>query len=143
MLVETGRQAKISVPLPKQTQGREVLWLIIGGYFLFINAASFAMFAIDKSAAERGEWRIAETTLLLAAVMGGSVGAISAQQFLRHKTRKQPFRAMLYTVAAMQVLAVVSLIYTPTRQASFHCLFKGNITTSEARRIVDWMGCQK
>lgn len=120
-----------------------MLWLIIGGYFLFINAVSFGLFVTDKSAAERGEWRIAESTLLLAAFMGGSIGAIAAQQILRHKTRKQPFRMMLYTIAAIQFVAVGALIYTPTRQAVFYCLIKGEITTLKALRIVDWVGCQK
>ena len=120
-----------------------MLWLIIGGYFLFINAAAFGLFAIDKSAAERDEWRIAESTLLLAALIGGVVGAIAAQKILRHKTRKEPFRMMLCTIAVMQFIAVGVLIYTPTRQASFYCVFKGTITTSEAWRIVDWAGCRK
>jgi uncharacterized membrane protein YsdA (DUF1294 family) len=124
-------------------QGYEMMWLAICGYLLFINAASFGLFAIDKSAARRGEWRIAESTLLVAALIGGTVGAIAAQQFLRHKTRKEPFRTMLYTIVVMQFIAFGILIYKPTRQASFYCLFNGNITTSDAWRFVDWAGCRK
>jgi uncharacterized membrane protein YsdA (DUF1294 family) len=101
------------------------------------------MFAIDKSAAERGEWRIAETTLLFSAFIGGSAGAIAAQHFLRHKTRKQPFRMMLFAVVALQILAGSALFYASSRQALFYCMFKGEITTSEAGRIVAWLGCQK
>jgi hypothetical protein len=50
---------------------------------------------------------------------------------------------MLHTVVAMQCVAVGALIYTPTRQAAFYCLFKGDITTLEAWRIVEWVGCRK
>lgn len=120
-----------------------MLWLSICAYLLLINVVTFAMFAIDKSAAQRGEWRISESTLLLTAFMGGSIGAISAQWILRHKTRKQPFGVMLNTIAAMQLLALGALIYTPTREATFYCLFAGDITTSEAARIADWLGCRK
>jgi uncharacterized membrane protein YsdA (DUF1294 family) len=98
-------------PLSRKPNGTEVrvLWLIIGGYFIFINVAAFGMFAIDKSAAEQGEWRIGEGTLLLAALIGGCVGAITAQQWLRHKTRKEPFRTTLYGIALLQIGGLIYL----------------------------------
>ena len=86
-----------------------MLWLIVVGYLIVINAAAYVMFALDKTAAVRGEWRISEGTLLLVALVGGSVGAITAQQRLRHKTRKEPFRSMLYGTVVLQVVGLAYL----------------------------------
>lgn len=44
-------------------------------YFLAINAVAFIVYGIDKYKAKKAKWRIPEVTLLLLAVVGGSVGA--------------------------------------------------------------------
>ena len=44
-------------------------------YLLAINAVAFIMYGIDKYKAKKAKWRIPETTLLLLAVLGGSIGA--------------------------------------------------------------------
>lgn len=75
----------------------------IGAYLLIINAFTFGAFAIDKAAAENGRWRIKESTLLLLALAGGSLGALVAQQYLRHKTRKQPFRSILIAIGVLHI----------------------------------------
>ena len=57
---------------------------------------SFIMYAIDKSAAQKGNWRTQESTLHLLSVVGGWPGALVAQQQLRHKTTKQSFRSVFW-----------------------------------------------
>jgi uncharacterized membrane protein YsdA (DUF1294 family) len=81
---------------------QKLLWLVVG-YLMVINLLAFGMFALDKNAARQGSWRISEGTLLFSALAGGTLGAISAQQMLRHKTRKEPFRSLLYATALLQV----------------------------------------
>ena len=44
--------------------------------------------------------RVPERTLLNLALIGGAPGAVAAQQMLRHKTRKEPFRTQLWLIAA-------------------------------------------
>jgi uncharacterized membrane protein YsdA (DUF1294 family) len=56
---------------------------------------------------------VSEGTLLLFALIGGSVGAIAGQQVMRHKTRKEPFRTMLYSIAMFQVVGIGWLILHP------------------------------
>jgi len=76
------------------------------GYLLIINIFAFAVFRTDKRAAIAGRPRIPERTLLMLAAIGGTSGAIAAQQLLRHKTRKQPFGAILLLIAGVQILAL-------------------------------------
>ena len=44
-------------------------------YLLFINIITFMMYGIDKLKAKKGKWRISEATLLMMAIVGGSIGA--------------------------------------------------------------------
>lgn len=85
-------------------------------YLTGINLVTFAMFAWDKRSAIKGDWRIPEKTLLMLALAGGTPGAIIAQQRLRHKTRKQPFRAQLILIAGLHVVLVAALAIPFTRQ---------------------------
>jgi uncharacterized membrane protein YsdA (DUF1294 family) len=79
-------------------------------YLLVINLIAFAAMGWDKSSAVRGVERIPERTLLTLAAVGGSVGAVAAQQVFRHKTRKQPFANWLLAIVALQAIAAVSLM---------------------------------
>ncbi len=69
-----------------------------------INLMTWASFASDKRAAISAEQRIAERTLLTLALLGGSPAAVAAQQILRHKTRKEPFRTRLFLIVLAQVV---------------------------------------
>jgi len=79
-------------------------------YLLAINAATFAAFAVDKRAARRRGWRIPERQLLMLAAAGGSPSALAAQNALRHKTRKEPFRTALWAVIAGQAALAVAYL---------------------------------
>jgi uncharacterized membrane protein YsdA (DUF1294 family) len=73
-----------------------------------LNLASFAAFAIDKARARGRGRRIAESTLLWLALVGGSPGAYAGRRTFRHKTRKQPFVARLHMIAALQVAGLAA-----------------------------------
>ena len=45
-------------------------------YLLVINVVTFLIYGIDKWKAKQGSWRISEATLLILAVIGGSIGAL-------------------------------------------------------------------
>lgn len=84
-------------------------------YLAVANLAAFAAMGWDKARAGRGERRIPERTLLTLAVIGGSLGAVVAQQAFRHKTRKQPFAGILLGILSAQVLAAAAwLALAPT-----------------------------
>jgi uncharacterized membrane protein YsdA (DUF1294 family) len=79
-------------------------------YLLAANAAAFAAFAEDKRRAVAGERRVPERILLQLALIGGSGGAVAAQRLLRHKTRKEPFRTLLWGIAAGQLLLLAFVL---------------------------------
>ena len=85
--------------------------MILATYALIINAITYFLFGFDKRAAERGDWRIPEKTLLMASALGGSVGAVMAQRRFRHKTQKQPFKALLYGTIVAQMALISTYFY--------------------------------
>ncbi len=84
-------------------------------YVAVINAATFATFARDKQAAARRLSRVPERQLLLLAALGGSPAALLAQRALRHKTRKEPFRTVLWAIVAVQAASLALAGYILTR----------------------------
>lgn len=80
--------------------------------YLAISLLTFIIYAMDKSAARRGAWRTPESTLHLFALAGGWPGAMVAQQKLRHKSKKQPFRSIFYFTVALNAGAFAWL-HTP------------------------------
>ena len=45
-------------------------------YLLLINALGFGLMLLDKWKAKKNRWRIRESTLMLVAALGGSVGSL-------------------------------------------------------------------
>lgn len=73
----------------------------VPGLYVVASAVAFIIYALDKSAATSGRWRIQERTLHLFALFGGWPGALVAQRLLRHKTRKQSFQAMFWATVVV------------------------------------------
>ena len=76
----------------------------LGLYVAAINLATFAAFWADKRAAIEGRWRAPERRLLLFTALGGWIGALAGQHLLRHKTRKEPFRTMLWGIIVLEAV---------------------------------------
>ncbi|MCQ1572848.1 DUF1294 domain-containing protein [Neorhizobium galegae] len=81
--------------------------------YLLLNVIAFCVYWWDKQAAIDGTWRISERTLLGVALIGGSLGAVTAQQMLRHKTHKQPFRTLLMIIVALHTLGTALWLLAP------------------------------
>ena len=90
-------------------RGAMLIWPLVAFGLTAVNLATFLLFALDKHRARTGGRRNAERRLLTMAAIGGSLGALAAQQILRHKTRKQPFGARLAGIVGVQavILALV------------------------------------
>ncbi|HSP25829.1 MAG TPA: DUF1294 domain-containing protein [Saliniramus sp.] len=93
-------------------------YLVLAIAVAALNGASFAAFAWDKWCAQNGGWRVPERTLLGLAAMGGSIGAVFGQIFLRHKTRKEPFRTHLRLIVGLQTFVLIIFLVPQSRNAA-------------------------
>lgn len=79
-------------------------------YYLFgINAITFALYGIDKLKSKKGWWRIPEKTLLMFAVIGGSMGALCGIQLFHHKTKHKKFYLGVPILLALQIALICYL----------------------------------
>lgn len=82
------------------------------GAYTALSMATFIVYALDKRAAARGEWRVAENTLHALSLAGGWPGALLAQHTLRHKSSKASFRRVYWATVALNLGAFVA-VFTP------------------------------
>ena len=60
---------------------------IIAYYLIIFNIVTFLVYGIDKWKAKKSLWRIREASLLVLAVLGGSIGAWLGMKVWHHKTQ--------------------------------------------------------
>lgn len=92
-----------------------IFWRVPGWVAVLYAGASVVcalVYAIDKSAAVAGRWRVSENTLHTLSLVGGWPGALVAQQVLRHKSNKAAFRAVFWATVVANVAGFV-VIHSP------------------------------
>ena len=75
-----------------------------------VNVITFVVYGIDKLKAKKGKWRVPETTQLLLAIVGGSVGAWCGVKVWHHKTMHAKFKYGIPLIMAMQAGLLVCLM---------------------------------
>ena len=75
-------------------------------YLIVINVVTFLVHGIDKWKAKQGSWRISEATLLILAVIGGSIGALLGMKVWRHKTMHKKFKYGLPLILIIQIILI-------------------------------------
>ena len=68
-----------------------------------VNLFTFILYGVDKLKAKRGAWRISEATLLLIALLGGSLGALLGMELFRHKTKHWKFKILVPVFLALHI----------------------------------------
>ena len=79
-------------------------------YLLLINALGFGLMLLDKWKAKKNCWRIRESTLMLVAALGGSVGSLLGMYTVRHKTKHLKFTFGIPLILVAQCLLAVLLL---------------------------------
>lgn len=85
--------------------------LYLFAYLILINAAAFIFMLVDKRKAQKGVWRISESTLINLAIFGGSIGAIAGMKLFRHKTKHPKFYIGLPVILVIQLILAAGVIY--------------------------------
>jgi len=70
---------------------------------LVLSVVTFCVYGWDKRQAKLDRWRTPEKTLQGLALLGGWPGAILAQRYFRHKTRKTSFQIVFWLIVAVHV----------------------------------------
>ena len=81
-------------------------------YLIIINIATFLVYGIDKWKAKKSLWRIRETSLLMLAILGGSIGAWLGMKAWHHKTLHKKFKYGVPAIIIVQ-LAILGYILYP------------------------------
>lgn len=76
-------------------------------YLIAINVVTFFVYGVDKLNAKKSKWRIPEATLLMLAVIGGSIGAWLGMKVWHHKTLHKKFKYGLPLILMAQVALVI------------------------------------
>ena len=88
----------------------DIMIRILIYYLLAVNVVTFWVYGVDKLKAKKGKWRIPESTLLLMAAVGGSVGAWLGMSLWRHKTQHKKFKFGVPAIFVVQ-MALSAYIY--------------------------------
>jgi uncharacterized membrane protein YsdA (DUF1294 family) len=83
-------------------------------YLIIINAVAFLLMLSDKLKAQRRQYRIPEATLMGAAAIGGSLGAMMGMHLFHHKTKHPKFTVgipMILTVQVALAVWLTSILY--------------------------------
>jgi uncharacterized membrane protein YsdA (DUF1294 family) len=81
---------------------------VIATLVLTLNVITFFVYGIDKWKAKKGKWRISEATLLILAIIGGSIGAWLGIKVWHHKTMHKKFKYGVPAIIVLQLIAVAA-----------------------------------
>ena len=76
-------------------------------YLLTINLIGILIMYVDKKKAMYGRWRIPEKTLIMVAILGGSIGTIIGMKLFRHKTQKIKFWLGFPTILIFETIIII------------------------------------
>lgn len=83
---------------------------VVLALYLVFSFISFLVYRHDKSAAQQNRWRTGEGTLILLGLIGGWPGAVVAQQFFHHKTKKRSFQIAFWLTVLLNCFGLVLLL---------------------------------
>lgn len=80
-------------------------------YLIIINSWSFIAMGVDKKKAQKRKQRIAEKTLWLLFVTGGSIGGYIGMKYFRHKTKHKQFVYGIPGIIVVHLFLVAVYVY--------------------------------
>ena len=80
-------------------------------YLVIINIVTFLVYGIDKWKARKAMWRVREASLLMLAVLGGSIGAWLGMKVWLHKTQHKKFRYGIPAIIIIQLVIIGYFLY--------------------------------
>ncbi|MBR5323870.1 MAG: DUF1294 domain-containing protein [Muribaculaceae bacterium] len=78
-------------------------------YIVAVNLFAYILYRIDKHKSKNTKWRISERTLIISALVGGSIGALLAMRVFRHKTKHKKFTIGVPFILVLQIAMLLLL----------------------------------
>ncbi|MDO4193451.1 MAG: DUF1294 domain-containing protein [Erysipelotrichaceae bacterium] len=88
------------------------MMILFALWVVFWNLLAYLMFWLDKQYARKDMWRIPEKTLIISALLGGSVGALLGMKHFRHKTKHPKFTLGIPAILIVQAVCIAVYIIT-------------------------------
>ena len=66
--------------------------------------------SIDKEKAKKHKWRISENTLIILALLGGSIGSFIGMNKFRHKTKHIKFKYGIPLIIIFQIIFIYLIV---------------------------------
>ena len=101
-------------------------------YIVGVNILTFFVYGIDKWRAKKGSWRISEATLLVLAVIGGSIGAWLGMKVWHHKTMHKKFKYGIPAILIIQIILIGYSNFTPNVSPSSDVQMEDTLRTITA-----------
>ncbi|MBU3205792.1 DUF1294 domain-containing protein [Clostridium algidicarnis] len=86
--------------------GLIIIYKFILLYFILLNILGFLSMHIDKSRSKKSQWRIRESTLIIIAILGGSIGSYLGMKKFRHKTKHSKFKYGIPFIIFIQIIII-------------------------------------
>ena len=78
-------------------------WSAILVWVLLVNVIGFVLMKRDKEYAQKDKWRVKESTLLITAAVGGSLGIYAGMYKFNHKTLHKKFTILVPIIMLIQM----------------------------------------
>ena len=76
-------------------------------YLLIINIITFIIYGIDKYKSIKHKYRVSEDTLIILAILGGTLGAFLGMITFHHKTQKKKFILLIPLIMLIWVYILI------------------------------------
>ncbi|MDK9706272.1 MAG: DUF1294 domain-containing protein [Desulforhopalus sp.] len=100
--------------------------------YLLLSIFTFVLYWWDKRKAQNDQRRTPEKILHFFSMIGGWPGALIAQRWLHHKSRKVSFQVVFYLTVLLNVSAISLYLYSASHVPGYQAVQqKFNVLTSE------------
>jgi len=88
-----------------------MIYAILAAVLVVCSLVTFALYASDKKKAKANQWRIKESTLIMAGFLMGGLGGVLGMSLLRHKTQHAKFKLLVPISLVLNIVVVVAVLF--------------------------------
>ena len=90
----------------------ENLIIIFLIYYFIISIIGIILTISDKKKAQKGKWRVSESTLMILGLLGGALPMYLTMKKIRHKTKHKKFMIGLPAEMILHIALIAIILYS-------------------------------